>query len=551
MTDVFALSDEVVDLVAAVDPVTATFQGVAGYDHLWPDYSPEGYRARADVWADIARRAQACMVTDDRDALAKAVLVDECAVVAALAADDHHVYELNNIESPHQNLRLVFGSMDAASAEGWEAILARLEGIGRAVESYRHTLELGRVSGRTVAVRQVEAVIEQGRSASSSSSSFDDLTRRLEAWDGATDRHRMRLEQAVTGAKAVFADLNDYLIGTYAPAARPDDAVGRDRYATRARLFLGTTLDWEETYAWGWNEIERLWTELGQVASEIDPSRTSAEVFDLLLTDPAYAKPSVAEFLAFMKDRQLQALDQLDGVHFDVPEPIRTIDVQVEPAGGALAASYIAPSEDFSRPGTVWYPIEGRTSIPVFQEITTAYHEGFPGHHLQIGMQMAQGDRLSRFHRSWVWYPGSGEGWALYAERFMDELGYLERPEYRAGLLASQLLRSCRIVIDIGMHLGLPIPARVSFHPGEPWTFDLAHELLTQRALEGEESARSEVIRYLGWPGQAISYKVGEQAILDLRAEHSRRPDFDLRTFHADLLAVGSVGLDLLRRRMG
>jgi uncharacterized protein (DUF885 family) len=445
---------------------------------------------------------------------------------------------------------MVFGSMDSATEEGWDNILRRLEGIGAALDGYRDTLEMGRAAGRTAAIRQVETVVGQGELATGQDSSFDQLRDRLAASGLDLERYQGRLDDAIDQAKSAFVEFNRYLVDTYAPDATPTDGVGRERYGTHARLFLGTGLDWEETYQWGWNEVERLWSELNSVAADIDPDKAPAEVFEMLTSDPAYAMSSVPDFVEVMKQRQDQALAQLDGVHFDVPDPIKTIDVQVEPSGGASAASYIPPSEDFSRPGSVWYPIEGRTFLPLFQEVTIAYHEGFPGHHLQVGVQMCQGDALSRFHRSWVWYPGSGEGWALYAERFMDELGYLEQPEYRAGLLSSQMLRACRVVIDIGVHLGLPIPDSATFHPGESWTFDLARELIMTRALEGSETATSEITRYFGWPGQAISYKVGEQAILDLRHEHSKRPDFDLKQFHADLLAVGSVGLDLLRDQM-
>ena len=118
------------------------------------------------------------------------------------------------------------------------------------------------------------------------------------------------------------------------------------------------------------------------------------------------------------------------------------------------------------------------------------------------------------------------------------------------GLLSSQLLRACRVAIDIGVHLDLPIPDDVTFHPGERWTFDLAVEMLDGRALLGDETARSEATRYFGWPGQAISYKIGEQAILDLRAEAEAAGSFDPKAFHARVLEVGSVGLDHLRDHM-
>ncbi len=551
MSDIFELSDEATTRAAAMDPQNATMLGVAGHDHEWSDLSPEGYERRVDMWAEIKRRAEACQIADDRDRLARDVLVEHCTAMMAPIEAGEHLRDLNNIVSPHQDMRMIFFSQDTSTAEGWEAAITRLETLPDALDGYRRSLEEGRRRGLTVARRQVETVIEQGRIATGEDSSFNQLAVTLAEWDGPSATFADRLDQAVTGAKAAYAGLNDYLENIYGPDAVEPDGVGRERYANLARLFLGTTLDWEATYAWGWEEVERLWAEIQVVAAEIDSTRPPAEVFDMLMNDPAYAMTSTDDFVAFMKERQQQALEQLDGSHFDVPEPIKTIDVQIEPPGGASAAHYVGPSEDFTRAGSVWYPIEGKTFLPTFQEVTTAYHEGFPGHHLQVGVQLCQGDRLSRFHRVWVWYPGSGEGWALYAERFMDEMGYLERPEYRVGLLASQLLRSCRIAIDIGVHLGLPIPDDVSFHPGETWTFDLAHELLRTRALLDDGDARSEVIRYFGWPGQAISYKVGEQAILDLRDEHSKRPDFDLKQFHADLLAVGSVGLDVLRDHMG
>jgi uncharacterized protein (DUF885 family) len=273
-------------------------------------------------------------------------------------------------------------------------------------------------------------------------------------------------------------------------------------------------------------------------------------------TDPSMAAPDADAFIAIMQERQEQALAQLNGTHFDVPEQITTIEVRVAPPGGALAAHYIAPSEDFTRPGRVMYPLDGKETFPLYEEVTTAYHEGFPGHHLQIGWQTAMGDALSRFHRLAVWYPGSGEGWALYAEHLMGELGYFEKPEYELGLLSSQIFRAARIVIDIGCHLGLTVPDGaladhgVFDHGGETWSYELGLDMLQSVCHLDPLNAESEIVRYLGWPGQAIAYKVGEKFILDLRDERSHDPGFDLKTFHADLLSLGSLGLDLLEELM-
>jgi uncharacterized protein (DUF885 family) len=190
--------------------------------------------------------------------------------------------------------------------------------------------------------------------------------------------------------------------------------------------------------------------------------------------------------------------------------------------------------------------------LPYWQEVTTAYHEGFPGHHLQIGTAVVQRDRLSRFERSVVWYSGAGEGWALYAERLMDELGFFEKPEYRLGLLASQLFRATRVVVDIGCHLGKRIPDDAPLHGGEEWAYDLAVDYMNRVGLQAPDVAESEVKRYLGWWAQAISYKVGEREILDIREEARRRDGegFDRKEFHRGMLEGGAIRLDQLREEM-
>jgi uncharacterized protein (DUF885 family) len=152
---------------------------------------------------------------------------------------------------------------------------------------------------------------------------------------------------------------------------------------------------------------------------------------------------------------------------------------------------------------------------------------------------------------------GHGEGWALYAERLMDELGHLERPEYRLGMLAAQALRAVRVIIDIGMHLELEIPdlqpgPEPAFHPGERWTTDLGRAFLYERSRHPETFMASEIVRYLGWPGQAISYKVGERVWLQSRADAEARHGaaFDLKAFHAYALDLGPLGLDPLREEL-
>ncbi len=547
---IYELCDRATDEVTAADPMFATFMGVDGHDDRWTDLSPDGFAARRQLWASLLDEATTISIDGPDETLARDVLVDELNLWIAQADAGQHRRDLNSIASALQGIRQIVDLMPKETPEQWGNLIVRLSTIDQAIDGYRASLAAGAAAGEHVALRQVDEAIRQARSNTADDAA---LLRMLDAHDesGGSPDQRAELAAALQHAQGVFGSFADWLEADYRPGASDADGVGEFRYREAARNWLGVAdFDPAATYAWGWAELDRLWARLEELAPEIDPDATTEAVMERLATDPDMAANSLEEFLQVMRDRQAQALEQLSGEHFDVPEQIRTIDVKVDDSGGSLAPYYTPPSEDFSRSGTVWYPVEGRTFFPLFSEITTAYHEGFPGHHLQVGVQFSLADTLSRFHRLVVWYPGSGEGWALYAEHLMGELGYLEKPEYEIGLLVSKLLRASRIVIDIGVHCGYPIPDDAWFHPGSEWTHELAVELLKIRGFLDDEVADSEATRYFGWPGQAISYKVGEQAILDLREEARAHPDWDPKRWHNDLLSAGSIGLDLLRSHM-
>lgn len=551
--EIYALSDALVDEIAALSPTLATIVGIKGYDHLWDDFSPEGAERDQEKLEGMLARVKAAKVGGDPGArLAAEVAGDMLTDEAARFQAQEHLRDLNNLASSLQHIREVFDHMGKGTRDEWSAVVSRLEGLPAAVAAYERRLDVGRQKGLSVARRQVLEGVRQARHAAGESSTLLRLLGEWEASGLADDVLGKGVAEGVTRSRAAFGELADYLERDYLPSAAEADGVGEERYARLVRRFLGSTPDLRATYDWGWTEVARLGRRMQETAAAISPGATLPEVLRLLQEEPARAAASPGEFRDLMQERQTVALSELEGVHFDVPAPIRRVEVKLAPPGGALGAFYVGPSEDFSRPGTVWFAIGEQQVVPLFDEVSTAYHEGFPGHHLQNGIQMTSAARLSRFQKMLVWYPGSGEGWALYAEDLMEELGYLEKPDYLMGKLSSEMLRACRVVIDIGSHLGLQIPAGQPFHPGEPWSFDLGVEMLVDYAAQSPDLARSEMTRYLGWPGQAISYKVGQQAIRDLREEAQRRHGaaFDRKAFHARLLEVGSVGLDVLRRHM-
>lgn len=548
MATPFEISDRFTDELAALAPILATNSGITGYDHLCTDYSPDGVRARADLFRTTKESlAPHLDHPDGSQAFAAKVLtgwLDE--ELEKFEARDWQRH-INHVWCPFQNMRDVFDVMGKDTPEQWEAIAARLEGFPGMLDGYRQSLAVGVEAGDTAAARQAESVLEQAEAAASERSRFLDLIRRGEQSGADVERVRRGVE-ATREANAAFAS---WLRDVYLPAARPEDAVGREEYLRGADEFLGMTIDPEETYDWGWDEVHRLRAEMEATAGEIDPSKTIGEVIDLLETDPARAAATRQEFVDFVSGIQDQAIAQLSGDHFEVPEELRTVTVNIAPPGGPLGAWYNGPSEDFTRPGSIWYAPGERETLPYWQEVSTAYHEGFPGHHLQVGTAVMERDKLSRFHRLAVWYSGAGEGWALYAERLMDELGFFEKPEYRLGLLASQLFRATRVVVDIGCHLQLTIPDHAPFHRGETWSYELAVDYMTRVGLQARDVAESEVKRYLGWWGQAISYKVGEREILGMRERARSRAGYEQKEFHRKVLEAGAIRLDHLHDVMG
>jgi uncharacterized protein (DUF885 family) len=292
---------------------------------------------------------------------------------------------------------------------------------------------------------------------------------------------------------------------------------------------------------------------MGQVAERIVPGASLAAVIDHLEADPDGAIEGVDEFREWLQNLLDTTISELDGVHFDIPDPVKRVEAMIAPPGGAAAMYYSGPSEDFSRPGRTWYPTLGKTRFPLWGEVSICYHEGVPGHHLQIAQVRYLAGELSRFQRTLAGWSGHAEGWALYAERLMGELGYLDDPAYELGMLRAQALRAMRVVVDIGLHLELAIPADERYHPGETWTPELALPFAIERSGRmPEDFMRSEVDRYLGWPGQAISYKIGERVWLRVRDDARERAGsaFDLKDFHARALNLGPMGLDQLRREL-
>jgi uncharacterized protein (DUF885 family) len=455
-----------------------------------------------------------------------------------------------------QYIRQCFDLMPRATLEDWEVITARAALVPQALSGFEDSLTEGRRQGLVAAERQAVACAQQadvwGGVQGNGRPFFLALADQF-ASSGIDDPAlHARLAQVAERATDAYAALGRYLVEEYLPDASPRDAVGPERYGRWAAVFNGLDLDLGATYEWGWEEVDRIERAMRAVAERIIPGEAVDDVVTHLDTDPARAIEGVDEFRQWLQGLLDSTIAELNGVHFDIPGPVQRVEAMIAPEGGAAAMYYTGPAEDFSRPGRTWYPTLGKTRFPLWREVSICYHEGVPGHHLQIAQVRYLADKLTRFQRTLAGCSGHAEGWALYAERLMGELGYLDDPASELGMLASQSMRAARVVVDIGLHLELELPAGQSFNPGATWSADLAREFMIERSKMPADFITSEIDRYLGLPGQAISYKVGEREWLAARddARRASGDGFDLKAFHARALDLGPMGLAQLRREL-
>ncbi|MGW5680886.1 DUF885 domain-containing protein [Nonomuraea sp. NPDC003754] len=526
MTPIFRLCDEYVTRAAQLDPIDAVYLGITGDFGVATDYSPEGHAARHELTRSTLAELDTLRPTSADDRRAADHLRERLQAQAAWFETGE---QYRDLRSPFGMLSSVRDSVDLLSTgddDKWRAVAAHLAAVPEMLASWRASLDEGLRRGLVAARRQA---VEGAAQAEQYAGTHDDLVAAY--GDGPLAGE---LAKAAAQAHQGYADAARYLLREYAPRAAEHDGVGPERYAVAARQNLGADIDPLDAYEWGWAELHRIEEEMAEEAHAILPGASVDEAI-AHLNETQYVEGAEA-FHAWLRDRHDFAVEALHGTHFDIAEPLRTVDVKLLPGSTAGAPYYTGPSEDLTRPGRTWWPVGGRERFATWNELSVVFHEGVPGHHLQIGAVAVAGDRMSRFSK-FSWVSGHGEGWALYAERLADELGWHTEPGTRMGMLAESALRAARVVIDIGVHLDLPLP------DGSRWSFEKACETLRDRGRALPHSVHAEIVRYFGWPAQAITYKLGERAWLEARAEAARKPGFDLKQWHTAALNLGPIGL--------
>ncbi|WP_448237672.1 DUF885 domain-containing protein [Microbacterium paulum] len=544
-TPIDAIAEGWVDEVAELVPTVATYIGRFEHNGRLEDLSPAGHEARYRATQATLAALEAAEPVDEVDVVTKADLAGDLRLSIALYEAGAHLRDLNVIASPPQDLRSVFDLMPTDTVEDWTMISDRLRAVPAALDGYVQTLRAGIEAGVVPARRQVREVVTQIARYTSDTGFFASFAHDAAPAEGHLPASLAKAVSEHAGAARVaYDELAAFLRDEVAPVASEHDAVGRELYALHSRRFLGAEIDLDETYEWGVAELARMVAEQEAIANEILPGASVAEAVAFLEQDSARKLHGTDALQAWMQETSDRAVAELGESHFDIPEPIRTLECMIAPTneGGIY---YTGPTDDFSRPGRMWWSVpEGVDSFDTWRELTTVYHEGVPGHHLQIAQAVYNRAELNAWRRLLAGSSGHAEGWALYAERLMEQLGYLDDPADRLGMLDGQRMRAARVVLDIGVHLGKP---RLD---GEGvWDADYALEFMRQNVNMPDEFIRFEVNRYLGWPGQAPSYKVGQRIWEQIRDETAEREgdDFDIKRFHMRALRLGGVGLDTLR----
>jgi len=523
-----ALADDFLDRLCDLDPLGASEEGFSQYDGKIGDLSP----ARQEKMADLARGTKYllknCEIKSFNEDLCADVLDDYCTDLLDEYESDDWIRTINVLTNPLDTIHVTVYNSDSEDEEAVAKRDQKIEEIPTALASFKETIELG---------------LERNA-----------LPRRLQIAHMAHNCALFANDQIFISTKArnAFLRFGSFLMDEIIPKTNEKDAVGPEIYARCAKRHLGKDINVKETYEWGWHEIHAIFDEIEKVVADLNPGGTYKETIEMLEKDDSRAANSPEELKDFLQNLLDESVSQLNGTHFDIDPRMLKIEACLLDEAGSSAMFYSSPSEDFSRPGRTYYPINGKTRFPLWEEVTTCYHEGLPGHHLHIGSIKCLGNNLSQFQKTLAFNTGESEGWALYAERLMVELGYNHDPAHILGMLNASLFRATRVVMDIGLHCEFDIPKNApDIYPvGQKWSPALAMTILEDVIGMSPIYARDEVYRYLGWIGQAVSYKVGEQTIRDIRERERKRlgSSFSLKEFHSRLLGYGHVGLGRLEK---
>lgn len=534
----------------AASPTMASQLGDRRYNDQWPDQNLQAIEQRHDDIREFLRRAYAI---DRKDLSIDNQLNYE--LFRRQLEDTVGAYQFNNHLMPFshrggvQNLDNLTNSLRLTTVEDFEDWLARISKIDDVIEQTIALAEKGRKSGYMAPKilmqripNQLSLQVVEIATASPLFMAFENMPDSISA----ADRERLRadameiIEHKVLPA---YRKLDRYFNKKYLPAARESVGLsalpnGTAAYEYLVRSFTTTRMTPDDIHRLGLEEVKRIRDEMAKVIEEVGFEGSFQDFLVFLRTDPQfyYDTPEA------LYEAYLATSKRIDPELVNLFATLPRMPYGVKPIPDSIAADtttayYSRPAADGSRAGIYWVNLYRPDVRPKYEIEVLSVHEAMPGHHLQIALQQELGD-VPDFRR-FLGFTAFVEGWGLYSERLGYELGLYKDPYSRFGQLTYDMWRAVRLVVDTGLHY-------------KGWTRQQAIDFFKDNAAKTEYDIINEIDRYIGNPGQALAYKIGQLKMLTLRERAERRlgEKFDVRAFHDQLLGAGALPLDLLEQRM-
>jgi prolyl oligopeptidase len=548
--DFHALLDEAWEWQLRESPMMASGLGDRRYNDQWSDNSIAAIQRRQDETREFLRRAYAIdrsgLSEDDQlnHELFRRSLQDR---VDQFKFNGHLIpfYQrggVQNLDSNTSRLRFV----TVKDFEDWIARLGKIDVvIEQTIDLADAGIKAGLVSPRILMERIPNQIAVQLVDDAESSPFFKVFAEMPDAIS-AEDQERLRSQARTVIDETVlpaYRELDEYFNETYLPSSRDTIGLselpnGSEWYELRARQFTTTQLTPDEIHRVGLDEVARIRGEMQKIIDDLDFGGDFQDFLNYLRTDPQFYFDNPDDlyqaYLATSK-RIDPELVNLFGTLPRMPYGVKPIPDSIAP--DTTTAYYSRPAADGSRAGTYWVNLYKPEVRPKYEIEVLSVHEAMPGHHLQLAIQQELGD-MPNFRR-FMGFTAFVEGWGLYSESLGPDLGLYKDPYSQFGALTYEMWRAVRLVVDTGMHY-------------KGWTRQQSIEFFKDNAAKTELDIVNEIDRYIGWPGQALAYKIGQLKILQIRqrAELALGDGFDVRAFHDELLGAGALPLDILEQRM-
>ncbi|MEX0625106.1 MAG: DUF885 domain-containing protein [Chloroflexota bacterium] len=543
------LADEFWDAVLAADPAQGTAIGDHRYGDRLSDISQAGRAALAQRFAEIQAGVAALPPESDPESeLTRAALSQAVGDRLALLAADPHAHTVDAMSGPQSSFMSVPSYQPLRDVADGESMLARWWAMGPWVDQQIAQLRRGSADGRVPVAGSVQRVIAQ----------LDELLQRpLEEWpllaplqaehdgwsDGAWRAFQVGLAGAVRdGLRPAYARYRAYLADEVLAGARDEAHVGIchlpggvETYASLARAHTTTDLSAQEIHDTGLTETARIDAEIAELGGRVLGTPDLASTLTALRGDPSVHFESAEEIVSVAEASLARAVEAIPAWFGRLPRAAcEVVRMERHEEKHATIAYYREPPEDGSRPGRYYVNTYAPETRPRYEAEALAFHEAVPGHHLQVAIAQEL-EHLPSFRRH-AETTAFVEGWGLYSERLADEMGLYSGDLDRIGMLSYDAWRASRLVVDTGMH-------------ALAWSRSAAIDFMTAHTALALNNIANEVDRYIGWPGQALAYKIGQLEIRALRteAEAALGRGFDIRGFHDAVLGHGALPLATLR----